>query len=256
MKVKKDWWKNFFDQTYLLTDARSVCNSSLTRQEVDLLEKVLDLDKKDKILDLCGGYGRHCLELAKRGYQNPTVLDFSRYLINLGRQMAKRQGLKIRFCCRDARFSGLKSNAYSVTLVMANSFGYFSDERENLRILREIYRLLKKDGRLLLDLSDPDYVRNHLKAFSWHKADKDVFVLRSRQLQGDIIKAREIVLSKRQGLLRDGHYYERIYNQDKIARLLKRVGFAHLYIRKGLSLHKRKKDYGLLTSRMFVTATK
>lgn len=256
MQIKEDWWKDYFNEIYMITDARSVRNSALTRQETDLLEKVLGLDKNDKILDLCGGYGRHSLELARRGYQNLAVLDFSKYLIKLGKEMAAKAGLRIKFLCRDARYSELKNNDYSVVFVMANSFGYFPDERENLRILREMHRLLQTGGKVLLDLTDPDYARNHLKSLSSHQANKDIIVLRERKLQGNIIKAREIVVSKKRGLLRDGFYCERIYNKDRITRLLKKAGFKNLSIKKDLSLHKQKKDYGLMTSRMFVTAVK
>lgn len=240
----------------MLTDARSVCNRRLTRREVDLAEKTLGLEKQDKILDLCGGYGRHSMELARRGYAAPTVLDCSKYLVRLGRRMAREAGLKIKFLCRDARQSRLKTGRFSAVLVMANSFGYFPDEKENLRILREIHRLLRSDGRVLLDLADPDYARKHLKPFSWHQANQDILVCRQREFAGEMIKARELVISKNKGLLRDGFYCERLYNKERITRLLKNAGFRNLSIKKDLSLHQRKKDYGLLTSRMFVTATK
>jgi len=256
MKIKKDWWKDFFNEIYLITDARSVCNNTLSSLEVDLLEKVLDLDKNDKILDLCGGYGRHCLELAKRGYEYLTVLDFSKYLIKLGKEMAQKAKLNIKFLCRDARYSRIRANNYSIVLVMANSFGYFPDERGNLQILREVHRLLQRKGKVLLDLTDADYARRHLKPVSWHQANKDTIVFRRRELQGDLIKAREIVISKKKGLLRDGFYCERLYNKERIADILKRLGFKNLSIKKNLALHKEKKDYGLMTSRMFVTAVK
>lgn len=256
MRVDKNWWKKFFDELYLLTDARSVCNRRLTRREVDLAEQVLGLDKQDKILDLCGGYGRHSLELAKRGYSALTVLDSSDYLVKLGRKMARQGNLKIKFLRRDARDSRLKGGKYSVVLVMANSFGYFPEEKENLRILREIHRLLRSGGRVLLDLADPDYARKHLKPFSWHQANQDILVCRQRELAGDMIKARELVISKNKGLLRDGFYCERLYNKERITRLLKNAGFRNLSIKKDLSLHSQKKDYGLLSCRMFVTATK
>ena len=55
--VDKDWWKHLFDDIYLQTDARSVCNEQLTEWEVDFLEQVLDAEKKAPILDLCGGAG-------------------------------------------------------------------------------------------------------------------------------------------------------------------------------------------------------
>ena len=254
--TRNDWWKDFFNKIYLITDARSICNPSLTRQEVGLLEEVLDLDKNDRILDLCGGYGRHSLELARRGYRDLTVLDFSNYLIRLGRKMARKAYLNIKFVRGDARFSGLKANDYSVIFIMANSFGYFQDQRENLLILKESHRLLKRGGRLLLDLTNPDYVRNNLKRLSWHEASKDVIVCRQRELKGNIIRAREIVISKKKGLIRDGCYCEQIYNRDRITRLLKGIGFKNLSIKKNISLHKDKRDYGFLTSRMIVTAVK
>ncbi len=252
----RDWWKKFFNEIYLITDSRSVCDDDLTRRETELLEKILKLHKKDRILDLCGGHGRHSLELAKRGYHDLTVLDFSDYLIKLGRRLAKEARCKVRFVRRDARFSGLRAGDYSAIFIMANSFGYFPDEKENRRILKETYRLLKKGGRLLLDMVDSNHVRSNLKPISWHEADGDVLVCRQRQLEGDIVKAREIVLSKKKGLLRDGFYCERIYGKDEITRLLKRAGFDTVSVKKGVSLHKQKRDYGFLTSRMLVTAVK
>ena len=256
MKITKNWWKNFFNNVYLITDSRSVCNNKLTRKEVTLIEKILRPGENDKILDLCGGQGRHALELARRGYENITVLDYSHYLTRLGRESAKKDKLKIRFLKRDARSTGLKGNDYSSVFVMANSFGYFPDEKENLKILKESYRLLKKGGTLLLDLADPTHVRNNLKPFSWHEANKDIIVCRRRELQGNVIKVREIVLSKKDGLLRDGFYCERIYNKNSIKRSFLKAGFRNISVKSNLSLHGTTKDYGLLTSRMFVTGKK
>jgi len=256
VKIKKDWWKDLFNEIYLVTDARSVCNAKLTSLETDILEEVLKLRKDDKIVDLCGGQGRHSLELARRGYNNLTVLDFSDYLVRLGRKAAEDAGFNIKFVRRDARFSGLKGNNYSAVFIMANSFGYFQDQKENLRVLKESHRLLKKGGRLLLDLSDPTYLKKNLKPLTWHEANKDIIVCRKRELKGEVIKAREVVLSKKKGLLRDGSYCERIYDKEKITRLLKRAGFKNLSVKSSVSLHKKKKDYGLLTSRMIVMAVR
>jgi D-alanine-D-alanine ligase len=256
MKVKREWWKGFFNETYLITDARSVCDTDLTRQEVDLVEDVLRLKKRDRILDLCGGHGRHSLELAKRGYSNLTVLDYSDYLIKMGRRMAKDAGADIRFICADARSTRLKKDDYTTVFIMANSFGYSVDERENAKLLKEVYRLLSSGGKLLLDLTDSDYVKNNLKPVSWHEANDDIIVCRKREIDKDIIRAREIVISKKKGLIRDGYYCERLYSRNRIYRLLKDAGFINISAKNEISLHKKKKDYGFLTSRMVVTAVK
>lgn len=256
IKTKKDWWKGFFNETYLLTDARSVDNPALTRKEVTLIEDLLRLDKKDRILDLCGGQGRHAQELARRGYLDLTVLDYSTYLTRLGRSVTKENGLNVKYLQRDARSTRLKSSDYSVVFIMANSFGYFPRERENIQILKETNRLLKSGGRLLLDLTDPDYLRGRLKPVSWHEANKDVIVCRQRVLAKDIIRAREVVISKKKGMIRDGYYCERIYSRDKIRHLLRRTGFRNIEIKNNVSLHRKIRDYGFLTSRMFITAAK
>jgi len=228
----------------------------LTQKETDLIEKVLDLNRDDRILDLCGGHGRHCIELARRGYRDLTVLDYSKYLIALGRGLAKKANFKIKFRQADARFSNLKSSNYSSIITMANSFGYFLKEKDNLLVLKEIHRLLKDKGRLLLDLTDPDHVRNNLESFSWHKANRDVVVLRRREFQKKFVKVREIVISKKKGLIKDGSYCERIYGKEEIIRYLKDLGFKRISVRKKLSLHEKKQDHGFLSSRMLVTAHK
>ncbi len=255
IKVKRDWWKNFFNHIYLITDARSVKNKSLTCREVDLIERSLNLKRSDRILDLFGGQGRHSIELARRGYRDLSVLDYSEYLINLGRRLSSKENLKINFYRADARTTGLKSNDYSVIIVMANSFGYFPREKDNLKVLQEIHRLLKKRGRLLLDIANPIYVKNNLGLISWHRI-RNILILRSREIRNNLVKTREIVISQQDGLIRDECYCEYLYEQDKIRQLLRKIGFKNIKINNKLSLHNKKGDYGLLSSRMIITAKK
>ncbi|PLX89649.1 MAG: D-alanine--D-alanine ligase, partial [Desulfuromonas sp.] len=90
--VSPDWWKTLFDEVYLLTDARSVGNVEVTRREIDVVCDLLPLQPEHRILDLCGGQGRHSLELDRRGFSDCTVLDYSAVLIERGRQQASERG--------------------------------------------------------------------------------------------------------------------------------------------------------------------
>ena len=256
VKIDPDWWKRIFDEIYLVTDARSVCDNGLTCREVDFLEQVLELEKSWPILDLCGGQGRHSLELSRRGFRDVTVLDYSQVLIDLGRAKAKEEGLSTRFVERDARLSGLPGERFRVIIFMASSFGYFEDESQNREVLREACRLLKGEGMLLLDLPDRDFVLEHFVPQSSHQADEDITVHRERRLIEDVIYSREKVISKARGLIRDESYCTSLYSPEKIEDLLKSAGFGSVGIHRDFTSHDVKKDYGLMTNRMIVIAEK
>jgi len=49
--VDTDWWKAIFDEIYLLTDARTVCDDQLTKEEVDFIITFMDPGKDSAILD-------------------------------------------------------------------------------------------------------------------------------------------------------------------------------------------------------------
>ncbi|MFC1819927.1 class I SAM-dependent methyltransferase [Thermodesulfobacteriota bacterium] len=185
VKVDPDWWRKIFDEIYLITDARSVCDHTLTCREVDFLEQVLALDKSWPILDLCGGQGRHSLELSRRGFKDVTVLDYSEFLIDLGRKAAKEEGLKTLFVRKDARNTALPDLKFRVVMIMASSFGYFSDESDNEKILCEVFRLLMPGGVLLLDLPNRDFILDSFRPLSWHEASDDDVIAQLKDIEGE-----------------------------------------------------------------------
>ena len=252
--VNPNWWQELFDELYLLTDARSVCDQELTRREVDFLEAHLGLRRSDRILDLCSGQGRHSLELARRGYRSLTALDYSDPLTREGRNRANQEALPVLFVRADARSSGFCDSLFDFVLLMANSFGYFPDDRDNLRILREARRVCRPGGTLLLDLLDPDHVVTRFRPFSCHRASEEIAVVREREKSDSLIKVRESVFSRNQGLLRVGTYCARLYTETDLAAILKQCGFACISMEKGFSSHDGNRDYGFLTSRVIITA--
>jgi D-alanine-D-alanine ligase len=251
-----DWWKRIFDETYLITDARSVCDDELTFKEVDFLEEVLKMDSSWPILDLCGGQGRHALELSRRGFQDVTVLDYSAYLINLGKERAQKEELNTLFVKEDARDTNLASEQFKIIIVMASSFGYFVDECENQKVLLEANRLLMPEGKLLLDLPNKDYVLKNFTSESWHQADDETVVCRQRRLEEDILYSREKVISKSRGGIRDETYCTRLYSEEKIVEMLACSGFSAIDVQKDYMSHEKRGDYGCMTNRMIVIAHK
>ncbi len=256
IQVDSNWWQSLFDEIYLLTDARSVCDEKLTCQEVDFLVETPDWDKSSSILDLCGGQGRHSLELSRRGFTNVTVLDYSRYLVDLGAKRAKQEGLNTIFIQGDARNTGLPAQSYQFIIIMASSFGYFANEDENKKILNEAFRLLMPKGTLLLDLPDRDYVLRNFKPLSCHQVNEDITVSRERELGDDIIYSRERVTSGKSDCISDRTYCTRLYSPQKISDLMYSAGFSSITCQKDFMSREAEGDCGCMTNRMVVTANK
>jgi len=254
--VDPDWWKDLFDEVYLRTDARSVCDDDVTRREIDLLLELLPLAPDHEILDLCGGHGRHSLELERRGFRKCTVLDYSQFLVDRGRAEAGRLGSAIRFVQGDARRTGLPPGRFDRILVLGNSLGYLPPPEGDREILSEAMRLLKRGGRLLLDIVNGAVLRERFTPFAWHEIGEDLVVCRARILEGDLARTRELVLSKKEGLIRDRSYSLTIHDPDAMARLLASLGFSDVRVTGDFSPFEKKGDFGFMNFRMIVTAGK
>jgi D-alanine-D-alanine ligase len=257
LKVDPDWWKNLFDEVYLVTDARSVCNDEITRLEIDLFSKIVPLQPEYRILDLCGGQGRHAIELCRRGFQDCTVLDYSPSLIRIGSDKAKDRKFRIRFVHGDARCTDFRSEEYDLVLILGNSLGYICDEDADLNILRESLRVLKNNGWLLLDITDGKAAREKISPISWHEIGNDVIVCRQRELEDDAVCSREIVLSKEKGLIRDKTYRIRLYEKAQLTNLVKKSGFKSIQVHSpDFAKLMKQEDLGCMNHRLFLTARK
>lgn len=254
--VDPDWWKEIFDELYLVTDARSVNDSDVTRREIDLILEMIPLSPEDEILDLCGGHGRHSIELYSRGFKNLTVLDFSQYLIERGRIDAKKRGMPITFVQEDARQTGLAPDRFNHILLLGNSLGYLPSPDGDGDILAEAMRLLKKGGYLLVDIANGEVIRNRFNPFAWHEIGEDIVVCRQRELDGSSIHTREMVLSKKDGLIKDSCYSLWIYGPDSFSSLLSSLGFTDIRAISDFSPLMRKGDIGFMNARMVIVGQK
>lgn len=143
----------------------------ITGMECDFLEEVLDLDEKSKILDLGCGRGRHCLELAKRGY-DIRGLDISEILITKAREDADEENLEIDFEVGDMREIDYEGE-FDVILMMDVTFGLFTDE-ENEQLVGKINQALKPGGQVFFVLYNPYFWATHPHTRHWGDEDGEV----------------------------------------------------------------------------------
>ncbi len=255
ISVDPDWWRTLFDEIYLVTDKRSVADVNITRHEIDILGHILPLEPDARILDLCGGQGRHTLELCRRGFRNCTVLDYSRPLLSLGHDDAAQKNLPVGFIQGDARSLAIDSASFDHVLILGNSLGYLADREADLQILTECRRVLSARGWLLLDVADGGAVRRQMTPNAWHEIDGEVVVCREREIREGCVCAREMVLRKSSGLVRDQNYRIRLYSADDLVALVARAGFTDIQQHDPQSASlARGKDVGCMQQRLLISA--
>ncbi len=255
--LPQDWWRKLFNSIYLKTDGDVIENNLNTQREIDLLVRSAGLDPNDRILDLCCGQGRHCLELARRGFRHVIGVDRSRYLIRLARRRAKAHGLNIVFHEGDARKFRLPADSFHCVAILGNSFGYFEREEDDVRVLEAVQRVLHSGGTLAMDLVDGDWMRDHFEPRSWEWVDQNHLVCRERSLSADATRliSREVVVHCERGVIVDQFYAERLYSRQRISDLLEQVGFHSVRDHGALLTDSdRNQDLGLMAQRMFLTA--
>lgn len=118
-----------------------------------ILYSTLADEAGDPILDLGCGTGRVMLHLAQDGYRT-VGLDRSEAMLERGRRKLKSMpdlAPRARFVHGDALNPALDER-FKLIIVPYNTFMHFSEQDDQLTVLRQCARLLDEDGLLVLDL--------------------------------------------------------------------------------------------------------
>jgi D-alanine-D-alanine ligase len=255
--VEPDWWRSIFNSIYLKTDGDVIDDAQITAREMDIFLNIMKLSQQDRVLDLCCGQGRCSLELSRRGFQNVDGLDRSHYLIQRAKVNSKKEGLNIKFREGDARKLSYPADTFDAVMILGNSFGYFDTIRDDIRVLKEVMRVLKPWGKLLVDVTDGQYMKEQFQPRSWEWIDKKYFVCRERSLSLDKQRliSREVVTQVDKGVIADQFYGERLYTRESLFELLKTSGFSDITVHGEITPDsQRNQDLGMMEKRIIVTA--
>lgn len=255
--LPQEWWRKLFNALYVKTDGDVVENNENTRREVDFITSAAAIQPHSSILDLCCGQGRHCLELARRGFKNVTGVDRSRYLIRLAKKRAQNESLQAMFKEGDARNPRLPESSFDCIAIMGNSFGYFADKQDDEKVLQTVAKLLRPSGQLLLDITDGAHMHEHFDKRSWEWIDEHHFVCRERSIskEGDRLISREVIVQDEMGVIADQFYAERLYTRESITRLLEKTGFRNIrHHGHAEALSDRDQDLGMMARRILLSA--
>jgi SAM-dependent methyltransferase len=150
------WFQQWFDSAHY---HKLYANRNDREAEAFINELIYYLQPKSNsfIMDVGCGNGRHCRQLASKGF-NVMGIDLALSSI----LKAKKWEIEsLQFLRHDMRIP-FGSNQFDYVFNFFTSFGYFKTDAENDKVICNMSNALKKNGTLVLDYMNVHYVGNHL----------------------------------------------------------------------------------------------
>lgn len=127
-----------------------------TKEEITFIQNLLS--KKGKILDIACGTGRHTIELKKAGY-NVIGIDISEEMIQIAKNKAKNLKYNIKFVQANIQNLPLITQTIDMVICLFSSFCHLLTQVEQQKATNEIYRVLKKQGIVIIDVANWNWLQ-------------------------------------------------------------------------------------------------
>lgn len=217
-----EWYEQSFGEDYLLVYKHRDFQGA--KHEVHKMISWLGLPAGAKVLDLCCGMGRHAMALEEAGYE-VTGVDLSEVLLREARSNDPEQ--RITWLQADMRNLPL-SGGFDAVVNLFTSFGYFEQDAEHIKVLKEVRRMLKPGGQFIIDFLNPEYTKGHLVPES-ERLDDGQLIKERRIIEDGYVKKRIEIIDQTQAAgpaTEPRHYLERIklYSQEQLAAMLAEAG--------------------------------
>lgn len=166
-------WEAFFDAHYVLTYA-PLQPHDRSRREAIAAARLAGLSPGSRVLDVPCGYGRHAVPLAVEGYV-VVGLDWSAtQLAEARRRRGQADGPAL--VRADYRWIPLADGVFDAALTLLSSLGY-AEEDGDRAMLREIRRVLRPGGCLLVETNHRDRLPPRSPWREWHPLPDGAFLL-------------------------------------------------------------------------------
>ncbi len=219
------WWTTFFSGPYQHLQRDEAENSERTSSEVGRMVERLSLGPGARVLDAPCGFGRHALELARRGF-TVTGVDLNDEAVATARSRADAAGLSIDLRTGDMRDIE-ERESYDAALCMHGSFGYFGDS-ENLRHATAMANALKPGGRFLVETHIVETLARIFTPRDWYALDEhdtSVRLLQAREWDLETGRLNATWTFMRQDVEETYRSSIRIYSYHELCELLRAAGF-------------------------------
>ncbi|MCL2196611.1 MAG: class I SAM-dependent methyltransferase [Treponema sp.] len=180
------------------------------------------LEEAPKVLDLCCGLGRISSELARMGFA-VTGVDITDSFLNAAIEDAKYENLNIEYIKSDAR-DFVRPGYFDTIVNLYISFGYFSNQDDDLKVLCNAYDSLKKGGTFIIETMGKEIaVRDFIEAEWFERAGSTLLTEYTPLDSWTYLKNRWIIIKDNKRL--EKIFAQRLYCASELRALIQKAGF-------------------------------
>ena len=107
---------------------------------------------------------------------------------------------------------------------MYSSFGYFEDPADDLRLCRNVFRMLRPGGSFLIETMSKEVLARIFQPNGWREIDGE-FLLEERKVDPGWTALHQRWVLIRRGRVREFPVFLRLYSGTELGDLLRRAGF-------------------------------
>jgi ubiquinone/menaquinone biosynthesis C-methylase UbiE len=241
----QETWDAFFSDFYLRVEDTSERRGEAVRQ-AEAAAALTRCPPGGELLDVACGFGRHAVPLAAAGFA-VTGVDRSRALLAEAERRAggvdagDRRPKLVEADYRELPFADA---SFDAALNLYTSLGYLGDE-EDTDVLREIGRVLRPGGRLVIETLHRDLLVRELAETGWSLLGEGRLLLEQQTFDpaSGVTQTTQTLIDK-DGARESRTFETRIYTATELVHMLSAAGFA------------KASCYGDLTGGPFGTATR
>jgi SAM-dependent methyltransferase len=179
-----------------------------------------------RVLDLCCGFGRITLELARRGF-SPVGVDITSAYLETAKDDAAYESLDIEFVRSDVR-SFKRPAAFDLAVNLYISFGYFDNPEDDRLLAQNAWDSLKDGGAFIIEtLGKEMAVRDFVEA-EWFERAGFMVLTKYAPLDSWSLLENQWILIDREGRRIEKTFIQRLYAASELRQLLFDAGFSHV----------------------------
>jgi ubiquinone/menaquinone biosynthesis C-methylase UbiE len=238
----QETWDAFFSDFYLRIQAGPEPPDE-ARVQALAAAQLSGCPPDGELLDVACGFGRHAVPLATAGFR-VTGVDRSAALLDEARRRAGDDAPWPRLIQADYRELPFDDASFDAALNLYTSLGYLGDE-EDTNVLREIARVLRPGGRLVIETMHRDLLVRTFTPTGWNLLGEGRLLLEQRTFDpsGGVTQTTQTLIDK--DGRRDSRTFEaRVYTATELVHMLQAAGFT------------KTTTYGDLSGSAFETATR